>query len=306
MKELRERRWSWLVAVGLTVLTACSPGSPVAAVEGYARAVYARDYASAYDYLAADDQAAVSKKAYVAQSETFEGAQLEIAQRLAALIEFQNPQVTISGDTARVTVHVRAPDGNAPAIAEILDEAGKDGADVPALRAKVDDLLRSGQLPFLEGDQTFELQRAWGRWGVDLKLREAALVKFSAGVQAGLPWEFEPFQQSARLLPGDTVRAEYRVKNLSDQPLTGKADENTFPEPLADHLYFYQCFCMFQLTLVPGEEQILTVVVALTEPLPADQKELEVHYDFYPLEAFPAGAEMNSPSAEHGVEPEHR
>jgi len=293
MKKLREWRWSWLVAIGLAVLAACSGRSPEAAVEGYARAVYARDYAAAYDYLAADDQVAVSKNAYVAQSETFEGAQLETAQRLAELIEFQNPQVTVSGDTASVTVHVRAPDGNAPAIAEILDEAGQEGADVPALRAKVDDLYRSGQLPFLEGDQTFELRRAWGRWGVDLKLREAALVKFSAGVQAGLPWEFEPLQPSARLLPGDTVRAQYRVKNLSDQPLTGKADENTFPEPLADHLYFYQCFCMLQLTLAPGEEQTLTVVVALTKPLPSGQQELQVHYDFYPIGAFPESEEMH-------------
>jgi len=293
MKELRERRWLWLVTVGLAVLAACSPGSPTDAVEGYARAVYARDYAAAYDYLAADDQAAVSKNAYIAQSESFEGAQLEIAWRLAELIEFQNPQVTVSGDTASVTVHVRAPDGNAPAIAEILDEAGQEGADVAALRAKVDELLRSGQAPFLEGDQTFELRRAWGRWGMDLKLREAALVKFSAGVQAGLPWEFEPLQPSARLLPGDTVRAQYRVKNLSDQPLTGKADENTFPEALANHLYFYQCFCMFQLTLAPGEEQTLTVVVALTEPLPRGQQELQVHYDFYPIEAFPESEEMH-------------
>ena len=51
---------------------------------------------------------------------------------------------------------------------------------------------------------------------------------------------------------------------------------------------------MFQLTLAPGEEQTLTLVIALTEPLPADQKELEVHYGFYPIEAFPeTGGEMH-------------
>ena len=285
----------WLAAgvgVGLAALAACSTSrSPLAAVEGYARAVYARDYASAYDYLSADDQAVISKDAYVAQYETFEGAQLEIAKRLAARIEFQNPQVMQTGNSATVTVHVRAPDGNAPPVAEILDEASKEGADTSALRTKLDELLRPGQVPFLEGDQTFELRRAWGRWGVYLHLGEAALINFTAGVQAGLPWEFEPLQASARLLPGDTVRAQFRIKNLSDQTLTGKADEDTVPEALADHLYFYQCFCMFRLTLAPGEEQTLTVVVALTEPLPAGQQELEVHYDFYPLEAFPESEE---------------
>jgi hypothetical protein len=286
------RSAAWLAAgIGLVALAACSTRSPLAAVEEYARAVYARDYASAYDYLSVDDQAVVSKEAYIAQYESFEGAQLEIARRLAARIEFQNPQVTETGDSAMLTVQVRVPDGNASAVAEILDEAGKEGADIAALRAKLDELIRSGQLPFLEGDQTFELQRAGGRWGVDLRLREAAFVSFTAGVQAGLPWEFEPLQSSARLLLGDLVHVQYRVKNLSNQTLTGKADEDTLPEALADHLYFLQCFCMLQLTLDPGEEQILTITVTLTEPLPAGKNELEVHYDFYPLEAFPESEE---------------
>jgi cytochrome c oxidase assembly protein subunit 11 len=122
---------------------------------------------------------------------------------------------------------------------------------------------------------------------VALGLGLAAQVNFSASVKAGLPWEFEPLQASAHLLPGDVARAQYRVKNLSDQTLTGKADENTAPEALAGHLRFYQCFCMLQLTLAPGEEQTLTVGLALTEPLPAGQNVLEVHYDFYPIESFP-------------------
>jgi hypothetical protein len=192
---------------------------------------------------------------------------------------------------------VRVPDGNAPAVAEILDEAGKEGADIAAPRAKLDELINSGQLPFLEGDQTFELQRAREGWGVSLRLGEAARVTFTAGVQAGLPWKFEPLQTSARLLPGDLVQAHYRVKNLSDQTLTGKAAEATFPEALADHLYFLQCFCMLQLTLDPGEEQLLTVAVVLKEPLPAGRQELEVRYDFYLIEAFPEdeGEHMHLP-----------
>jgi hypothetical protein len=281
------RRWWLTTLISLAALAACSARPPLAVVEAHARAVYARDYAAAYDLLSADDQAAITKDAYLAQSDPFAGAQLEVARRLAALIEFRDPRVTEAGDTATVTVNVRAPDGNAPAVAEIFDQAGRAGAGVAELKAQVDELQRSGQLPFLEGEQTFELRRAWGRWGVDVRLREAALVTFTAGVQAGLPWEFEPLQASARLLPGDTVRAQYRVKNLSDQTVTGKADVTTSPPALAQRLFFYQCFCMFQLTLAPGEEQTLTVVIAMTEPLPAGWQTLEVHYDFYPLEAFP-------------------
>jgi len=270
---------------------------------GYARAVYARDYPSAYDYLSADDWKAVSREAFVAQYGSFEGVQLAVSRHLAGIIEFQNPQVAEVGDSATITFHVRVPDGNAPAVAAILDQASADGADTASLGAEVDALLRSGELLFLEGDQTFELKRTSGRWGVDLRLREAALVTLTAGVQAGLPWKFEPLQTSARLLPGDRILAQYRVKNLSNQTLTGKADEDTFPETLADKLYFYQCFCMIQLTLAPGEEQTLSVVVALTEPLATDQKELQVHYDFYPIEAFPDSEEgMHESKGTQGTE----
>jgi hypothetical protein len=275
------------LGIGLAVLAAGSSRSPSAAVAGYVRQVYTRDYASAYAYLSADDQASVSKEDYVSQYESFEGAQLEVARRLAALIEFRNTQVTEAGDAATLTVHVRAPDGNAPAVAKIFDEAGQPGVDMAAMRAKVDDLLRSGQLPFLEDDQTFELRRAAGGWGVKLGLGEAALVTFTAGVKAGLPWEFAPVRATARLLPGDLVRAQYRVKNLSDHTLTGKAQERTYPETLAGHLYFIRCFCELQMTLAPGEEQTLTAVIVMTGPLPAGQSALEVHYDFYPNEAFP-------------------
>jgi len=271
---------------GLVLLAACSPQTPLTTVENYMRAVYARDYASAYTYLSAADQAALSKEAYVAQYDPYIGAQLEIAQQLANWIELQQPQVTETGDSATITAHVRAPDGNASAIADILDQAGQPEADVAALKKKLDDLRRSGGVPFLEADQTFELRRASGRWGVSLDLGQAALINFTANVQAGLPWEFTPLQPSARLLVGDLVRVQFHVKNLSDQTVTGKAEEGTSPAELADTLHFYQCFCMLQLTLAPGQEETLTAVIQLQQPVP-EGTALSVHYDFYPLEAFP-------------------
>ena len=290
-KPASVNRRSWRLAralcLGLVALAACAGRTPLAAVEAYARAVYARDYGTAYGYLSADDQAVVSQAGYAGQYQVFEGVQLEVAQHLAGFIDFQNPQVVQAGNTATLTAHVRVPDGNAAAVAGILEEAARPGADARALRAQVDALERLGQLPYLAGEQTFELRQAGGRWGVALGLGQAAQVTFTTSVQAGLPWEFEPLQASAHLLPGDVVRAQFRVKNLSDRTLTGKADQNTAPEALAGHLELYKCFCMLQLTLAPGEEQTLTVGLALSEPLPAGQNALEVHYAFYPLEAFP-------------------
>jgi hypothetical protein len=152
-------RLAWALGLGVVALAACSGRTPQAAAEAYARAAYARDYGTAYDYLSADDQAVVSPAEYAGQYEVFEGVRLEVAQHLAALIEFQNPRVVEVGQTATLTVHMRAPDGNAAVLATILEHAARPGADAGALRAQVDELERLGQL--LEAAGGWRLAWAW-------------------------------------------------------------------------------------------------------------------------------------------------
>ncbi|MGE0829850.1 MAG: cytochrome c oxidase assembly protein, partial [Hyphomonadaceae bacterium] len=54
-------------------------------------------------------------------------------------------------------------------------------------------------------------------------------VRFDANVAPGLPLEFEPVQRTERLRVGETGLAFYRVRNLSDQPVTAVATFNVTP-----------------------------------------------------------------------------
>ncbi len=277
------------------LFTSCRPAaavSPEAAAQAYVQAAWARDFAAVYRLLSADDQARQSEADYVAQNDPFEGGTLELARHLAGHIEFSRVHEEIQGNEATVTMGLRVPDGNDSDVSQILAVEGQSGPlsaeRVRELTNQLDRLWATGAIDTVEGDQTIHLKRQAGRWGIYLDLAEAVRVTFSGGVQAGLPWEFEPLTGEVLLLPDESARVTYRARNLAAHEVTGKARESTAPAEYANSLYFAQCFCLLQETLQPGQEARLTAVIRLDGTLPAGAA-LQVRYDFYPIEAFPPG-----------------
>ena len=51
-------------------------------------------------------------------------------------------------------------------------------------------------------------------------------VRFDANIHPGLPWRFEPEQNSVRIKPGAQTKIFYRAQNLSARPWTGQAVYN--------------------------------------------------------------------------------
>ena len=289
--------WALLSVISLLSIpfAGCRAGavaSPEAVAQTYVQAVWARDFAAVYRLLSTDDQAQQAAGAYIAQHGPFEGGMLELARHLAYQIEFSRVQVVVNAGEATVTMHLRVPDGNDSDVSEILGEERRTGplsvARVQDLKRQLDSLWASGAIDTLEGDQTFRLKQETGRWGIFLNLAEAVRVTFSGAVQGGLPWEFEPLIAEVLLFPGESARVTYRARNLAAHPITGKARQDTTPAEHANALFFAQCFCLLQETLQPGQQELMTAIVRLDRPVSAGT-DLRVHYDFYPIEAFPPG-----------------
>ena len=112
-------------------------------------------------------------------------------------------------------------------------------------------------------------------------------IHFEAQTLAGLPWSFAPLQPTLRVMPGETLQTYFRVKNLADTPLTGKARHVFVTPEHADYLDIIYCFCYLQQTLAPGEEKQFPVVFRPSYETPDTITELHVRYEFFPLEAFP-------------------
>ena len=257
----------------------------------YVRTVYAHDYASAWEFISATDKQSKTRQAYLAENDPWSGLRQELAGRLAGWIQFSQVKLDIVDDRASVTVHAQAPNGNQPEVYKIL-QAAKREAELTAAgrRALLDQLERlytANQIEILEGDQTFTLVRETDGWRVYLGWDEAIVVKLTAEVSPDLDWEFYPLQAEVRALPGETLAATYRAVNRSDQPITAKGKHIILPEAYKDYFTTLQCFCFVQQTLQPGESQDMKLVFRIDYDVPAEVREFENKYLFYPIESFP-------------------
>jgi hypothetical protein len=267
--------------------------SPEAVVEQYLANLYAQDYDRAYEFIASIDQSYKSRADYIQENGGgFTGFTLEAARQLASYIQYSTIQTEPGPDRLRLTVKFTMPDGNAPMVREILfaqlTSGGEPaGPDRQALLANLDQLQRSGQLPMLQGEQTFELVQEEVGWRILENWTEGIRVHFSGEVKADLPWAFEPVQAMIVSTPGQTLQTTYRVKNLADRPIVGKALHLDQPEAYLDYLQIVQCFCLIQQTLQPGEEREMPLIFRVEWNVPSEVTDFYVHYEFYPIESFP-------------------
>lgn len=282
------------LATGL-VVWANQPGlgsSPERVVQQYLASLYAQDYGRAYQFISQADKAYKSKDEYLRENRPFTGFSLEAARQLASYIEYREIETDMEEDRATLTVKFVVPDGNAPAVQEILFARPAQGDELSAaersdLLAKLEELHASGQIPTFEGEQTFELVKDQNGWRIFENWAEAVRVHFSGEAMHGLAWEFEPVQDVILAKPGETLQAIYRAKNLSDQLSVAKARHIDRPAEYLDYLNIIQCFCFIQQALRPGQEVELPLVFRVDWDIPPEVKDFYVHYEFYPLESFP-------------------
>lgn len=114
-------------------------------------------------------------------------------------------------------------------------------------------------------------------------------VRFDANIHPGLPWRFEPEQQTVRIAPGARTRIFYRAQNLSARPWTGQAVFNVTPDQAGKYFKKIECFCFTEQTLTPGQKVDMPVVFFVDpaikdDPDTKDIDEITLSYTFYPVE----------------------
>src|SRR5262249_46563453 len=117
----------------------------------------------------------------------------------------------------------------------------------------------------------------------------------------GLPWRFEPEQNSIDVKLGEVVTIKYTATNLSPRTTTGQAGYNVAPFTIGAYFQKINCFCFTEQKLKAGETQELTVVFYVDPALAkdAEQNDLDtitLSYTFYPIREpkKPVAAGVNS------------
>ena len=114
-------------------------------------------------------------------------------------------------------------------------------------------------------------------------------VRFDANVDRGLPWRFEPVQETVRVAPGARTQIFYRAKNLTARAITGQAVFNVSPTQAGKYFNKIECFCFTEQTLKAGQKVDMPVVFYVDpafarDPDTKDIDEITLSYTFYPVE----------------------
>jgi len=113
-------------------------------------------------------------------------------------------------------------------------------------------------------------------------------VRFDSNVAAGLPWLFEPEQNTVDVHLGQVVTIYYKVTNQSARVTSAQAGYNVSPPTVGIYFEKINCFCFTQQTLQPGETRDMAVVFYVDPKLAKDSEQdhvstITLSYTFYPV-----------------------
>jgi cytochrome c oxidase assembly protein subunit 11 len=133
---------------------------------------------------------------------------------------------------------------------------------------------------------------------VDRKLK----IRFDANVAGGLPWRFDPEQNSVEVKVGEVVSVNYRVANQSARDTTGIASYNVSPPTAGAFFSKINCFCFNEQRLKAGEKRDMTVVFFVDPEIVKDSEQdgldtITLSYTMYPVR------QPESPRLENGASP---
>jgi hypothetical protein len=252
----------------------------------YGRAIYASDAEAAWRLISEADRQVKDKPTFRRQQQALQGLTRDAVRQLAGYITATPVTTTIAGDRASVTLRFRLPDANAPTVRTLmLDWDEKRLAELSAgaherLAARLGDLHARAELPAIEGDETIELVREYGRWHVFLNWAGGVRVAFTASVDPALPLDVNVTPSSAVLAPGERVRVTVRAKNTDAHEVTTRVTHRIEPDAEAHHLALLQCPLLLPARLAPGGTEEYDSEYLLLAKVPAGVRAFTVTYRF--------------------------
>jgi cytochrome c oxidase assembly protein subunit 11 len=119
-------------------------------------------------------------------------------------------------------------------------------------------------------------------------LARKVVVRFDANTTGGLPWRFEPEQNSVELRIGEVVTVNYVVTNESARETVGQASYNVSPPTVGAYFTKINCFCFTEQRFKPGETREMPVVFFVDPALAKDSEHdglttITLSYTMYPV-----------------------
>lgn len=125
--------------------------------------------------------------------------------------------------------------------------------------------------------------------GSDLILDQTIQIRFDAGLEPGMEWEFRPVERTMTLRIGETGIAYYEAYNPTDRPIAGTAAYNVAPFSAGSYFNKIACFCFTEQILQPGQRVLMPVTFfvdpeIVTDPEANFYSTITLSYTFYESE----------------------
>lgn len=260
------------------------PDQPIQTLSSYLHFLYARDFRRAYRFIATEDQRVKPLHDYLRERPPFTGFTLNVARRLAALIEVRPLSETPEQNVNRVKVNLKLPDANA--LSGLLldwDESRLNALPAAAQKkilAAIDEMNRQGKLPIIEGEEEFTLLREGAQWRVSLDWGAGVKVSFTTVLPSDTAISAKPLAKQTVARPSDVFTIGFRVKNRTDRAIVTRIVHRVEPKELAQYLELVQCALLLPVQLRPGEEQTYDSTYVVRGDLPDGAERLDVIYEF--------------------------
>lgn len=268
----------------LNGIAALPQHEPIQTLTQYVRFLYARDFRQAYRFISAEDQRLKKSNDYVRERQPFTGFALDVARRLAGLIEVRPLSSAADGERNRLTVAMKLPDANS--VAPLLhDWDDKRLNTLSATERKnilttIDSWADAKKLPMIEGEESFVMIKEGSKWKVFVDWAAGAQVQFAAALPAGIEISAEPTTKETVARSGDSFTIGFKVANPTSKEIVTRIVHLIEPKELAPYLDLVECALLLPVRIRPGEEQLFNSTYLVRGDLPDGAKTLKVTYEF--------------------------
>ena len=257
---------------------------PAVVIQGYVRAIYARDFIDAYRYISTADQKFRDVNRYAQQRGAFMGSALEIMRKLASFIEIKPTQKQIAPNRIQAVTKLGIPEPNklSPLLLnlDLRRLNSLESRDVAQIIETLDKKNREGSFETIEIEEKLELVKEGDEWRIFLNWAVGVKIPFRLALANAADLDVALSKSEVVVYPGDLFEIELKVKNRSSQPVVARIGHLIEPRDVTNFLDFVECGFLLPITLQPGKEQEYSARYLLRGGLPEGVHQLNLTYDF--------------------------
>jgi hypothetical protein len=270
-------------------------GEPLRVVKAYLKASYARDYPTAYQYIASQDQQVWDEKSYVLQNGSFNGFALELAQKLAESMQIWVIDQQISSDRARYTIGYQVP--TADELSSLLFDWDPDKLNVLS-RPRQQQLLqrletiKKDKMITIKGQETLDLIADEGRWKIFYDWASGTRVRFAISLPPSAGIDAQLLNNELVVKKDEPFQIALKIKNRGKQAVLARIVHHIEPQNMENHIDMIACGALQPLELQPGDVQEISSAYVVTDRAQSGTK-IAITYEFH-VEPLPSKNDLYS------------